>query len=404
MTQPLISRRGTEMPMSAMRKLIPLAQAAKARGMRVIHLNLGQPDIETPPEFWEAIRAFPDHEPTLAYAPSAGRPELIASLVTYYERHDIPLKPEQIIVTIAGCEALVFAMPACCDVGDEIVRPEPYYSNYSGVAGMAGVKLVPFPTHAEEGYHLPSREAIEQKITSRTRALLYANPGNPTGTVYTRDELILLGEIAREHGLFLLGDEVYREFAYDGARAISVLQLPGLEEYAVSIDSVSKRYTACGARVGCIVSRNTALMPALLQLAAVRLSAPALEQIGAAACYNATPPEYTEQVRVEYTRRRDLVIERLSQVEGITCHKPAGAFYAMARIAGVDTEDFSSWLLTDFEENGETVMVAPGAGFYGTPGLGRDEIRIAYVLELETLGRGMDLLVSAIRRYRQERA
>jgi aspartate aminotransferase len=390
--------------MSAMRKLIPLAQAAKARGLRVIHLNLGQPDIETPPEFWEAIRAFPDHEPTLAYAPSAGRPELIASLVTYYERHDIPLKPEQIIVTIAGCEALVFAMTACCDVGDEIILPEPYYSNYSGVAGMAGVKLVPFTTHAEEGYHLPSREAIEQKITPRTRAILYANPGNPTGTVYTREELILLGEIAREHDLFLLGDEVYREFTYDGTRAISVLQLPGLEEYAVSIDSVSKRYSACGARVGCIVSRNTALMQALLKLAAVRLSAPALEQIGAAACYNATPPEYTEQVRVEYTRRRDLVIERLSQVEGITCHKPDGAFYAMARIAGVNTEDFSSWLLNDFEENGETVMVAPGAGFYSTPGLGRDEIRIAYVLELETLGRGMDLLVSAIRRYRQERA
>lgn len=400
MTEPSISLRSTEMPMSAVRKLVPLAQAAKGRGMRVIHLNVGQPDIETPPEFWEAVRNFPER--TLAYAPSAGRPECIEGLIEYYARFDIELSPEQVVVTTAGCEALLFALLACGDPGDEIILPEPYYSNYNGLAAMTGLRLVPFTTRAEDGYRLPPREVIERLVGGRTRAILYSSPGNPTGVVYTRDEVAMLGEVAREHNLFLLADEVYREFTYDDQIATSAFHIPGLEEHAVMLDSISKRYSACGARIGCVVSRNAAFMKAILKLAMVRLSAPALDQIGAAACVR-TPPAYFDRVRVEYTRRRDIVFERLNRIEGVICPKPAGAFYAMARIEGLDTEDFARWLLTDFEQDGETVMVAPGAGFYGTPGLGRDEIRIAYVLETETLARAMDLLAAAIRRYRRER-
>lgn len=398
---PTLSTRGTTMPMSAMRKLTPLAQAAQARGVEVIYLNLGQPDIPTPAEFWEAVRAFPEREPVLAYAPSAGRPELIAALVQYYAQHAIPLTPEQIVVTIAGCEAILFAMLACANPGDEILTPEPYYSNYDGVAAMGGVRLVPITTRAEDGYHLPPQARIVEKITPRTRAILYANPGNPTGTVYTRAEVEMLGEIARAHDLYLLADEVYREFTYDGETPTSALHLPGLEAHAVLLDSVSKRYSACGARVGCVASRNAELMQAMVKLAMVRLSAPALEQLGTAACYLHTPPEYTENVRAEYVRRRDLVVAHLNAVEGVICHKPSGAFYAMARIEGVDTEDFARWLLTDFEQDGATVMVAPASGFYGTPGLGRDEIRIAYVLELGKLRQGLELLAAAIRRFRE---
>ncbi len=388
------------MPMSAVRKLVPLAQATRERGVRVIHLNVGQPDIETPPEFWEAVRNFPER--TLAYAPSAGRPEYIEGLIEYYARFDIELSAEQVVVTTAGCEALLFALLACGDAGDEIILPEPYYSNYNGLAAMTGLHLVPFTTRAEDGYRLPPREVIERLVGEHTRAILYSSPGNPTGVVYTRDEVAMLGEVARDYGLFLLADEVYREFTYDDQIATSAFHIPGLEEHAVMLDSISKRYSACGARIGCVVSHNVTFMGAILKLAMVRLSAPALDQIGAAACVR-TPPAYFDRVRVEYTRRRDIVFERLNCIEGVICPKPAGAFYAMARIEGVDTEDFARWLLTDFEQDGETVMVAPGAGFYGTPGLGRDEIRIAYVLETETLSRAMGLLATAIRRYRQER-
>jgi aspartate aminotransferase len=399
MTHLNVSQRGQTMPMSAMRKLTPLAQAATARGVHLIRLNLGQPDIETPAEFWDAVRAFPEREPTLAYAPSAGRPELIESLITYYGDYDLVLTPEQIIVTVGGCEAVLFGILACTDPGDEILVPEPYYSNYNGLAAMADVTLVAFTTRADAGYHLPASAEIEAKITPRTRAILYANPGNPTGTVYSREELLRLADLARAHDLFLLADEVYREFTYDGLSATSVLSLPDLAEHAIMLDSASKRYSACGARIGCVVSRNPAMMQAMLKIAMVRLSAPALAQMGVAACVH-TPPSYTERFRERYTRRRDLVVAKLNQIEGVTCHTPSGAFYVMARIAGVDTEKFARWLLTDFEEEGESVMVAPAAGFYATPGLGRDEIRLAYVLEMATLSHGLDLLAAAIRRYR----
>ncbi|MBN1262489.1 MAG: pyridoxal phosphate-dependent aminotransferase [Anaerolineae bacterium] len=401
MTTPTLSQRGQTMPMSAMRKLSPAAQAAQARGVEVIRLNLGQPDIETPAEFWNAVRAFPEREPTLAYAPSAGRPELVRSLVRYYRDAGIALAPEELVVTVGGCEAILFALLACGDPGGEIITPEPYYSNYAGVAAIAGMTLAPVTTHGEDGYHLPGREAFEAVITPKTRALLYASPGNPTGAVYTRAELALLGDLARDHGLFLLADEVYREFTYDGATAASVLHLPGLDDHAVLLDSVSKRYSACGARIGCIASHNAGFMQAVLKLAMVRLSAPALAQAGIAACID-TPPGYMETARAEYQRRRDLVVERLNAMEGVSCRKPAGAFYVMARMEGIDAEDFARWLLSDFEVDGQTVMVAPGAGFYATPGLGRDEIRLAYVLELEKLARAMTLLAAAVARYRRE--
>lgn len=401
MTQPTVSLRSTEMPVSATRSLAPLARAAKARGVRVFHLNIGQPDIETPSEFWEAVRNFP--EPTLAYGPSAGRPEYIEALVEYYAQFDIELTTEQIVVTTAGCEALLFALLACGDIGDEVIVPEPFYSNYNGLASISGLRLVPLTTYADNGYHLPSRDVIERLIGERTRAILYSSPGNPTGVVYTRDEVAMLGDIARAHGLFLISDEVYREFSYDGQIATSVFHVPGLEEQAVILDSVSKRYSLCGARIGCVASRNDVFIKTIARLATSRLSAPVLDQMGAAACLH-TPSSYFEQVRTEYTRRRDLVFERMNEVEGVVCPKPAGAFYAMARIEGVDTLDFAGWLLTDFEQDGETVMVAPGSGFYATPGLGSDEIRIAYVLETGKLSRAMDLLAMAIRRYRAERS
>jgi aspartate aminotransferase len=400
MTRLSISERGIDMPASAMRKLEPLADAAKARGVRVIHLNIGQPDIETPPEFWEAVGNFP--EPTLAYGPSAGRVECIEGMLEYYAHYDIPLTADQIVITTAGSESLLFAMLACCDAGDEVIIPEPFYSNYAGLAAMACLHLVTFATHAEDGYRLPPREEIERLVGERTRAILYSSPGNPTGAVYTPEEVTMLGEVARAHGLFLLADEAYRELTYDGQIAASALHLRGLEEYVIVLDSISKRFSACGARVGCVVSRNAAVMEAIMKLAMARLSAPVLEQIGAAACLKSTPLSYFEGVQAEYTRRRDIVYERLNQIEGVLCSKPAGAFYAMARIEGLDTEDFARWLLTDFEQDGETVMVAPGAGFYSTPGLGHDEIRIAYVLDTDTLSRAMDLLAAALRRYRQE--
>lgn len=400
MTNPKVSQRGLTTPMSAMRKLTPLAQAAKVRGTRVLHLNIGQPDIQTPEAFWEAVRAFPEREPTLAYAPSAGRPELLAALVDYYRSVDINLAPEEIVVTVGGCEAILIAMLACTDPGDEILVPEPYYSNYNGVAAMTGVRLMPITTGVETGYHLPPRDEIAALVTARTRAILYASPGNPTGTVYTHAEVACLGDVAREHDLFLLADEVYREFTYDGETATGVLQLPKLEEHAIMLDSVSKRFSLCGARIGCVASHNADFMQAALKLAMVRLSAPALDQLGVAACYERTPDAYMAEIRAEYTRRRDLVVDRLNAMEGVTCRRPSGAFYAMARLDGVDTEDFARWLLTDFEDAGETVMVAPAAGFYATPGLGRDEIRIAYVLETERLARGMELLEQALQTYR----
>lgn len=393
-----LSERGVNVPASAIRALIPLSKDTESRGVHIHKLNIGQPDIETPPEFWAAVRDFKDR--TLAYAPSEGRPEFLSSLVEYYGRYGIDVTADDLVVVQGGVEGILFAVLAVADPGDEILVTEPYYSNYGGVAAMADVTLRAVTTTLENGFHLPPREAIEALVTPRTRAILVASPGNPTGCVYTRDEMTMLAEIAQAHGLFFLSDEVYREFVYDGSVPVSALRLPGMEQNSVVIDSVSKRYSACGARIGCLVSRNRELIAAARAYANIRLSAATLDQIGIAACIH-TPDTYFERVRADYIQRRDVVVAALSAVPDVLCPVPGGAFYAMVKIKGVDTDAFAAWLLTDFSHEGETVMVAPGAGFYATPGLGKDEIRLAYVWEADIMRRAMDVLVHGIAEYRR---
>ncbi|OGJ85715.1 MAG: aspartate aminotransferase [Candidatus Raymondbacteria bacterium RifOxyA12_full_50_37] len=392
-----VSTRGKNVPKSAIRKLIPFAKEREKTGVKIIKLNIGQPDIETPEEFWQGVRDF--KERVLAYAPSEGRAELVKSFVTYYNKYGITVTTSDIVVIMGGIEGILFALLAATDPGDEVIVAEPYYSNYLGVAAMAQVNFVAFTTTAENGYHLPAREEIVKKITPRTKAVLISSPGNPTGCVYTRKEMELLASIANEHGLFLISDEVYREFAYDGEEATSVMQIPGTEQCGIIIDSVSKRYSACGARLGCVVSKNKEFMASVLSLATVRLSAGTLDQVAIANCIN-TPDAYFEKVRKEYVERRDIVVKGLSAIPGVVCPSPKGAFYVMAKIKGVDTEEFAKWLLTDFADNNETVMIAPGAGFYATPGLGRDEIRIAYVFKAPVMKRAMEILAQAIQTFR----
>lgn len=395
---PLLSTRGLTVPKSAIRKLIPLAKEAEERGIKVLKFNIGQPDIETPSEFWEAIRNF--DEKVLAYSPSEGRPEFLKALVKYYEKTiGIRFAEENIVVMVGGMEGLTFCLLAMAGPDDEIIIPEPFYSNYQGITAMTQVKFVTFTTYAENGYHLPERSVIEKLITPRTRALMIASPGNPTGCVYTRQEMEMIAQIAKDHNLFVLSDEVYREFSYDGEPVTSILQIPGMDMHGVIMDSVSKRYSACGARLGAVISRNKAFMDVMRAYATVRLSAPTLDQIGIANCVN-TPDSYFDNVKREYVRRRDTVVNAFKNAPDVICRSPGGAFYAMVKIKGVDTEDFAKWLLTDFNDKGETVLIAPGSGFYITPGMGRDEIRIAYVLKEEIMKRGMTILVKAIEAYR----
>lgn len=398
MKRPEVSVRGKNVPRSAIRKLVPLAKEREKTGVKIHKLNIGQPDVETPVEFWEGVRNF--KEKVLAYAPSEGRPELIQSFVQYYNKLGFNITAEQLVVIMGGIEGVLFAILAVTDPGDEIIVAEPYYSNYLGVAAMAQVKFVAFTTTVESGYHLPGKAEIVKKITSRTKAILFASPGNPTGCVYTRQEMEMLAEIANEHGLFLLSDEVYREFTYDGEVATSILQIPGTEECAVVIDSVSKRYSACGARLGCIVSKNKEIISSVLANATVRLSASALDQVAIANCIN-VPDSYFAAVRNDYVERRDIVVNALNRMDDVVCRTPKGAFYVMAKLKGIDTEVFAKWLLTDFAEANETVMIAPGAGFYATEGLGRDEIRIAYVFKAPIMKRAMEVLCAGIRAFRQ---
>lgn len=398
MKHPEVSTRGRNVPRSAIRKLIPLAKEREKTGVKIHKLNIGQPDVETPAEFWEGVRNF--KEKVLAYAPSEGRPELIKSFVQYYNRLGFNITAEQLVVIMGGIEGVLFAILAVTDPGDEIIVAEPYYSNYLGVAAMAQVKFSAVTTTVENGYHLPAKGEIVRKITPRTRAILFASPGNPTGCVYTRQEMQMLADIANEHGLFLLSDEVYREFTYDGELATSILQIPGTEECGVVIDSVSKRYSACGARLGCIVSKNKEIISSVLANATVRLSAGTLDQVAIANCIN-VPDSYFDAVRKDYVERRDIVVGALSGMEDVVCRTPKGAFYVMAKLKGIDTEVFARWLLTDFAEANETVMIAPGAGFYATEGLGRDEIRIAYIYKAPIMKRAMEVLCAGIRAFRK---
>ncbi|MCC6132687.1 MAG: pyridoxal phosphate-dependent aminotransferase [Acidobacteria bacterium] len=388
------------MPPSPIRKLAPLANAAKSRGVKVYHLNIGQPDLETP----EPIRARLSTitEKTYAYSPSEGTPEYLDSLRQYYHKRGIDLKPGQIIATTGGSEAVQFALMAVGDPGDEVMVVEPFYTNYRSFAAMAGMKLNTLTAHGDDGFHAPPLSVWEKALTEKTRAVLLCNPSNPTGTVFSREEVVMVAQFCRDHGLFLISDEVYREFVYDGREATSALNLAGFEEIVIVVDSLSKRYSACGIRLGSIASRNSEVMDTMNRLAMGRLSPPGLAQRIAPGAL-LLGPEYTEGVVTEYQKRRDILCEGLGKIPGVFVRKPEGAFYMVVRLPIEDSEDFAAWLLTSFSYNGSTVMVAPAPGFYATEGLGKDEVRIAYVLKQDDLEASIDILAHALTAYRQAR-
>jgi aspartate aminotransferase len=390
---PSISQRGQDMPASPIRKLVPFAEAAKKRGVHVYHLNIGQPDIETPPATLDAVRHF-DFK-ILEYSHSAGNESYRRKLVGDYAKKGISLHYEQIIITTGGSEAILFAMFSCLDAGDEVIVPEPFYANYNGFAMEAGVKIVPVTSYIENGFALPAAGAFEKAITKRTRAILICNPNNPTGYLYSRDELNTLKQLVKKHNLFLFSDEAYREFCYEGNH-FSAMQLEGLEENVILLDTISKRYSACGGRIGALVSRNPQVLDSVIKFAQARLSPPSFSQILGEAAVD-LPDDYFNVTRAEYRKRRDTLVDRLNRMEGVFCPNPGGAFYAIASLPVPDTETFSRWLLESFSHEGETLMLAPAAGFYGTEGLGKNEVRLAYVLNVDDINKAMDCLQEALR-------
>jgi aspartate aminotransferase len=394
MTRP-ISERARLMPASPIRKLAPLADDARRRGIHVYHLNIGQPDIPTPEPMRRRLLNVPE---IFAYTPSGGTPEYLAALEAYYARQGFSLGSSELLATTGGSEALLFAFMACADQGAEAIVVEPFYTNYTSYARMAGVDLVPLTARAEDGFHLPPRAAWEQAITPKTRMVVLCNPNNPTGTVYTQEELDLVAGLCKEHDLFLIADEVYREFVYDGKKAISALSLPGVEDRVIVVDSLSKRYSACGLRLGCLATRNPEVHAACLRMAQARLSPPGLAQLAALGTTE-VGPEYTEGVITEYQRRRDVLFQGLSSIPGVFLKQPEGAFYFVARLPIDDGEEFARFLLQDFNLEGATVMVAPAQGFYATPGLGKDEVRIAYVLKEADLEASVRILRAALAAY-----
>ncbi len=396
---PDVSKRGKEIQASPIRRLIPLAEKAKEKGIKVYHLNIGQPDIPTPEPILKAIQGF--NEKVLAYGHSQGLWELREAISKYFTNYDLNVSPEEVLVTIAGSEAIHFAFSVVADTGEEIIIPEPYYTNYNGYASFADVKIIPITTKAEEGYHLPPIKKIEEKITRKTRAILICSPNNPTGTIFTREEIEGLAKICKKHNLFLISDEVYREFAYDGEKPTSILSLKGMEEYSIMVDSISKRFSSCGARIGCIVTKNKKIMEALIKFAQARLCPPTVEQLASLAAYR-MPLSYFEPIREEYKRRRDLMFERAKKIEGAFLKLPKGAFYMILKLPIRDSDHFAKWLLSSYNLEGETVMVAPGAGFYGTRGLGKDEIRLAYVLNEKDIEKAMLILKKGIIEYKKK--
>ncbi len=385
------------MPPSPIRKLVPFAEAAKSRGVKVYHLNIGQPDIATPPSILDAVK-HTDMK-VLEYSHSAGFESYRRKLAEYYRRNDIDVNHNQIIVTTGGSEAILFAVMSCMDPGDEIIIPEPFYANYNGFATSAGIRIVPIPSFIEDGFALPPIEAFEKAITPRTKAIMICNPNNPTGYLYSDVELDTLKEICLKHDLFLLSDEAYREFCYDGRRHTSVLALEGLEDHAILLDTISKRYSACGGRIGAFVTRNQQVLDAAMKFAQARLSPPTFAQILGEAAVD-LPENYFDEVHAMYTSRRDLLVKRLQAMEGVVCPNPGGAFYAIAQLPVDDAEKFCQWLLEDFSHNGATVMMAPAAGFYATPGKGKKEVRLAYVLNNEDIDAAMDCLQAALEQYK----
>ena len=393
---PKIALRGEQMPPSPIRKLVPFAEAAKKRGTKVYHLNIGQPDIETPKAVMDAVR-HTDMK-VLEYSHSAGFESYRKKLVEYYKRNNIDVNHNQIIVTTGGSEAILFGVMSCMDPDDEIIIPEPFYANYNGFAISAGVKVVPIPSSIDTGFALPPIEAFEKAITARTKAIMICNPNNPTGYLYSMEELEILRDICIKRDLFLFSDEAYREFCYDGRKHISALSIPGLENHAILMDTISKRYSACGGRIGAFITRNQQVLDAAMKFAQARLSPPSFAQILGEAAVD-LPLNYFDEVHAEYNSRRDLLVKRLNAMDGVFCPNPGGAFYAMAKLPVEDTEVFCQWLLEDFSHDGATVMMAPAAGFYATKGQGKDEVRLAYVLNLEDINHAMDCLEAALKVY-----
>ncbi len=390
-----ISNRGEQMPPSPIRKLVPYAEAAKKRGTKVYHLNIGQPDIETPPAIMDAVR-HADIK-VLEYSHSAGNESYRRKLVQYYKSVGINVSHDQIIITTGGSEAIMFGFFTCLNPGDEVIIPEPFYANYNGFACAAGVKVIPIRSSIETGFALPPIEDFEKVISDKTKAIIICSPNNPTGYLYSKEEMIALKEICLKHDLYLFSDEAYREFCYDGAY-VSALHMEGLEQHVVLMDTISKRYSACGARLGAFVTKNKAVYDAAMKFAQARLSPPGLAQIMGEAAVD-LPASYFDAPKAEYLSRRNLLVDRLNKMKGVYCPNPGGAFYAMARLPIDDSDQFCQWLLESFSHQNQTVMLAPATGFYGTPGLGKNEVRLAYVLNLDALNKAMDCLEEALKVY-----
>ena len=393
---PKVSNKGKQMPESPIRKLVPYADIAKNKGNKVYHLNIGQPDIKTPEVAMNSIKNLDIK--VLEYSHSAGFESYRTKLSNYYKNTGLPIDVADIIITTGGSEALLFAMGSTMDYGDEIIIPEPFYANYNGFSTASGVKVVPVISTIETGFALPPIADFEKLITPRTKAILICNPGNPTGYLYSKEEIMQLAELVKKHDLFLIADEVYREFTYDGDVHYSVMNIPGLEENAIMIDSVSKRYSMCGARIGCIVSKNKELMATAMKFAQARLSPPTFAQIASEAALD-TPQSYFDEVITEYRDRRDTLVDELNKIEGVKVGKPKGAFYCIAQLPIDKADTFAQWMLESYDFNKETVMVAPAAGFYSTPGVGLNEVRIAYVLKKSDLIRSVEILKDAISVY-----
>jgi len=393
---PTISNKGMKMPESPIRKLVPYAEDAKKRGVNVFHLNIGQPDIKTPQIALNAVKN--NNVEVLEYARSEGSETYREKLTAYYKKKNIHITAQDIIVTTGGSEALFFTFGSIMDQDDEVIIPEPFYANYNGFSTASGVKVVPVISKIENNFSLPPIEEFEKLITPRTKAILICNPGNPTGYLYSKEEIKKLAAIVKKHDLFLIADEVYREFVYDGLAHYSVMQEKGIEQNAILVDSVSKRYSMCGARIGCIVSKNKEVIATALKFAQARLSSPTYALIASEAALD-TPQNYFDDVIVEYVDRRNTIIAELQKIDGVKVAKPKGAFYCIAELPVKDADHFAQWLLEDFNLNNETVMVAPAAGFYSTKGLGLNQVRIAYVLKKEDLIRSVNILKSALKVY-----
>lgn len=396
---PKISKKGELMPPSPIRKLVPYATEAKKRGTKVIHLNIGQPDIETPQVVRDAIKNF-DYK-VLSYLNSEGSEKYRVKLTEYYKGVGAHIEASEIIETTGGSEALLFGFMATMDAGDEIIIPEPFYANYNGFATAGDIRVIPITSSIENGFALPSIDEFEKKITPKTKAILICNPNNPTGYLYSKEELDQLKTIVLKHDLFLFVDEVYREFVYDGKAHTSILSFPELAENAIVVDSISKRYSACGARLGALITKNKSVLATVLKFAQARLSSPTYSEVAAEAALE-TPTSYFEAVNKEYISRRNLLVELLNKIDGVKCPMPGGAFYAMAQLPVTDTDYFCQWMLEKFSHNGSTVMMAPAAGFYATKGLGKNEVRIAYVLELKEIEEAAECLARGLEAYARE--